>query len=291
MSIRGTFLPAAKILSFFGDAHDNSIAITHDADGHISANGGAVPISGGVPTADNTSLILASGGNGNDSISFDETNGTLPAAHLFGGNGDDSLTGGSGNDQLDGGNGNDTLNGGAGTDSLFGGNGNDTLNGGAGFDQFFGGAGDDLLIWNPGDGSDALSGGLGFDTMLFNGNDKVETFEFTSNGHGGATFTRDLGNINMGLTGVEKVTLNAGGGADTVHIFDPSGSGVTEFDINLGAGDGAADTIFLHDDDPVHVTNQGNGQLLVTEGSATIHITGFETANDQLFINGNLFHL
>jgi hypothetical protein len=139
-----------------------------------------------------------------------------------------------------------------------------------------------------------LHGGLGFDEMLFNGNDKNETFEFSADGHG-ALFTRDLGNITMDLTSVEKVTINALGGADTVHIFDPSGSGVSEIDINLGvngAGDGAADSVFLHDDTPLHVVNNGGGNLTVTGSSgAEIHITGFETANDQLFINGSLFHL
>ena len=208
-------------------------------------------------------------------------------------NGDSTLVGSTGNDTLNGGNGNDTLIGNAGNDVLSGGNGNDTLNGGAGADTMLGGRGDDLLIWNPGDGSDRLDGGSGFDTMLFNGSAGAETFNFSAKVGGGALFTRDLGNITMDLTSVEKVTLNALGGADNIHINDPSGSGVTEFDINLGVnglGDNASDTIFLNEDDKVQVVNNGHGDITILGVSgATIHITGFEAANDHLVINGDPF--
>jgi Ca2+-binding RTX toxin-like protein len=294
MSITGRFLPRAHILSLGGDGQDNHITVGRDADGHIIVNGGATQISGGSTTVDNTTLVHANGGDGNDTITLDEHNGPLPATLLEGGNGADVIVGGSGDDQLFGGNGNDTINGGAGADSLFGGNGDDRLDGDGGADHFFGGRGDDVLVWDPGDGSDVLDGGSGFDEMLFNGNEKAETFEFSANGSGGATFTRDLGTITMDLTGVEKVTVNALAGADTIHIFDPSGTGVTEIDINLGvngSGDGAADKILLHDDTPVHVTNAGDGHLIVTEDSTVIHIFGFEAANDQLIINGDVFHL
>jgi len=209
-------------------------------------------------------------------------------------NGDNTLTGGSGNDQLSGGNGNDTLNGGAGNDVLSGCNGDDTLVGGPGSDQMLGGRGDDVMIWNPSDGSDVLDGGQGFDTILFNGSAGAENFVFSAKADGGGLFTRDVGNITMDLTSVEKVTLNALGGADNVHINDPSGSGVTEFDVNLGvngAGDGASDTIFLNDDDAVRVIDNGGGDIsIVGFSGATVHITGFEAANDHLVINGNLFH-
>lgn len=210
-------------------------------------------------------------------------------------NGDNTLIGGGGNDNLFGGNGNDTLQGAAGNDVLSGGNGDDTLIGGAGADQMLGGRGNDLLVWNPGDGSDRLDGGSGFDIMLFNGAGGAETFNFSAKIGGGALFTRDIGNITMDLTSVEKVTLNALGGADNIHINDPSGSGVTEFDINLGLngqGDGASDTIFLNDDDQARVVNNGHGDITILGVSgATIHITGFEAANDHLVINGNPFQI
>ena len=208
-------------------------------------------------------------------------------------NGDNTITGGSGVDELLGGNGDDILQGGAGNDALLGGNGDDLLIGGAGVDLMSGGRGDDVMVWNPGDGNDTLNGGSGFDTMLFNGAAGAETSTFSAKDEGGALFTRDLGNIKMDLTSTEKVTLNALGGADNIHINDPSGSGVTEFDINLGVnglGDGAPDTIFLNDDDNVQVVDNGHGDITILGVSgATVHITGFEAANDHLVINGDPF--
>ena len=224
----------------------------------------------------------------NNLLSPDDASSASPAN-----NGDNTLIGGTGNDQLFGGNGDDTLQGAAGNDLLSGGNGDDTLIGGSGVDVMLGGRGNDVLVWNPGDGSDRLDGGSGFDTMLFNGRAGTETFNFSAKAGGGALFTRDIGNITMDLTSVEKVTLNALGGADNIHINDPSGSGVTEFDINLGlngVGDGASDTIFLNDDDHVQVVDNGHGDITILGLSgATVHITGFEAANDHLVINGDPF--
>jgi hypothetical protein len=89
------------------------------------------------------------------------------------------------------------------------------------------------------------------------------------------------------------VTINALAGSDTINVNDPSGSGVQEFDINLGLGglgDGAADTIRINDDDVVAVVNLGNGNLSITGVSgAEVHITGFETGSDHLVINGDIF--
>ena len=74
---------------------------------------------------------------------------------LWGGDGDDKLTGGSaddvligghGDDKLNGGDGNDVLSGGAGDDKLDGDHGDDVLIGGAGRDKLKGEKGDDLLI-------------------------------------------------------------------------------------------------------------------------------------------------
>jgi hypothetical protein len=91
------------------------------------------------------------------------------------------------------------------------------------------------------------------------------------------------------------VTVNALGGADTINVNDPSGSGVAAVLINLGvagAGDGSADTININDDDPVQVTNNGGGDLSILGVSgAVVHVTGFETGTDHLFINGDLFNI
>ncbi|MDH2292304.1 Ig-like domain-containing protein [Cobetia sp. 10Alg 146] len=77
---------------------------------------------------------------------------------LYGLEGDDTLTGGSGNDLLRGGEGNDTLTGGAGNDLLFG---------EAGDNTFDGGLGDDTIVTSTLDFS--IDGGLGEDTVQFDG--------------------------------------------------------------------------------------------------------------------------
>src|SRR5262249_50904688 len=152
------------------------------------------PIQGGPATVANTSLILLNGGAGNDSLSLDETNGTLPLAKLDGGAGNDVLVGGSAGDVLDGAGGDDTLSGGAGRDTF---------------------------VWSPGDGSDVVEGRGGLDTLTFNGSDLAEQFNISANGSR-VRLTRDLGTVAMDLTGIEEIDVNAAGGADTITVGDLS---------------------------------------------------------------------
>ena len=288
MSIIGRFLPNQHQLLLTGDDGNNDITVSRDAFGHLFVNGGAIHISPDGATVDNTDLIRVNGGDGNDVIALDQASGLLPAAQLFGGDGNDSLTGGSGNDLLSGQGGNDSLFGGAGNDTLVGGAGNDFVVGGLGADTANLGAGNDVFVWNQGDGSDKVEGGTGFDELLFNGAAGAEQFTLSSS-DGHALLTRVQGNIVMDLHGVENITLNPLAGADTINIDDPSGTGLKDIDLNLGF-DGASDTININDDDQVSVVNNGNGNLTITGLSgATIHVTGFETANDHLVINGDTF--
>src|SRR6478735_1343426 len=169
-------------LSVAGDNLDNNVAVSRNAAGQILVNGGAVAVVGGTPTVANTTQIQVFGLAGNDTIALSEVNGALPKANLFGGGGNDVLTGGSGTDQIFGQAGNDTLLGKGGADLLFGGADNDTLTGGDGDDQAFGEAGTDRLIWNPGDDTDLNEGGDGIDTVEVNGGNGAETFSATANG-------------------------------------------------------------------------------------------------------------
>ena len=288
MSITGILPSFHNRLHFTGDDGDNNITISRNADGHLFANGEAIDDA----TVINTNLIRVNGGDGSDTIALDETNGTLPAAHLLGGDGNDTLTGGSGGDLLSGGAGNDFVAGGAGNDTLIGGDGNDFVDGDQGSDFGLLGAGDDVFRWDQGDGSDRVEGGSGSDELLFNGFEVAEQFTLSASGDH-ALLTRAQGNIVMDLHEVEKVTVNAFGGADTININDPTGTGVTDIDLNLGVGglgDNAADTININDDDVLTVVDNGGGDLTILGVSgATVHITGFEVANDQLIIDGNLF--
>ena len=307
MSITGKFQSIQHRLFFTGDDAANNITVSRDPGGHLFGNGGAIHILPDTATVTNTNLVRVNGGDGNDVITLDETNGALPAAEVLGGDGNDTLTGGSSNDRLSGQDGNDSLFGGAGNDALSGGAGNDFISGGAGNDTLVGGsgndfldgdqgadigilgAGDDVFRWDQGDGSDKVEGGSGLDEMLFNGFGAAEQFTLSAEGDH-ALFTRVQGNIIMDLHDLEQITVNALGGADTITINDPSGTGITDIDINLGVGgigDGAADTIFINSGADVTVVDHGNGDLTILGLSgATVQITDFEALNDHLVIDG-----
>ena len=115
--------------------------------------------------------------NGDDASQWDGNNGTDVGliGWAFGYAGNDTLTGTAmSNDFMYGGTGNDSLSGLGGDDFLFGQDGNDTLRG-AGDDYMFGGRGNDLLI--SAGGRDYMTGGAGNDTFLVDGaNDVVREF-------------------------------------------------------------------------------------------------------------------
>src|SRR5262249_42885444 len=126
-AVTAFFVQPAGVLTILGDAGNNTIAVSRDAAGKILVNGGAGTVPGGTPTVANTAAISVFGLGGNDNISLDEANGPLPSALLFGGDGNDTLTGGSAADLLFGQAGDDLLLGKGGADLLFGGDGNDIL--------------------------------------------------------------------------------------------------------------------------------------------------------------------
>jgi Ca2+-binding RTX toxin-like protein len=265
---------SAGTLSVSGDSNNNSITISRDAAGKILVNGGAITVVGGTPTVANTVLVQAFGLDGADTLTLNEANGALPPAHLFGGAGNDVLTGGSGADQLFGQAGNDTLLGKGGKDLLFGGSENDTLTGGDGDDQAFGQGGTDRTIWNPGDDTDLNEGGDGIDTVEVNGGNGAEQFTATPNGTRvrfdrvtPAPFSIDIGTS-------EKLTLNANGGDDSftgsnglstlIALTVDGGTG----NDTLNGGDGA-DVIRGGDGNDFVDGNRGNDTALLGAGDDT----------------------
>jgi Ca2+-binding RTX toxin-like protein len=234
-AVTASFSAVSGTLSVFGDNLDNNITISRNAAGTIQVNGGAVAVVGGTPSVANTALIQVFGQGGNDTITLSETNGALPRANLFGGAGNDTLTGGSGGDMLFGQAGNDTLLGKGGFDFLFGGTENDTLTGGDADDQVFGESGDDRMVWNPGDDTDLNEGGAGSDTVEVNGGNGDEQFTVTANGTrvrfdrvNPAPFSIDIGTS-------EKLVLNANGGNDS---FSATGNLATLIAITVDGGTG-----------------------------------------------------
>jgi Ca2+-binding RTX toxin-like protein len=96
-----------------------------------------------------------------------------PREYLFGGHGDDMLTGNIFADRLYGGDGEDTIEGNASNDYIEGNDGNDVLlSGGSGKDIIFGGQGDDTL--DGGSGNDILDGGL--DNDILKGGTGLDTY-------------------------------------------------------------------------------------------------------------------
>jgi Ca2+-binding RTX toxin-like protein len=301
MAITAQFTPGAGILTEFGDNLDNNIVTSRDAAGAILVNGGAVKVLGGTSTVANTGLIQIFGQGGNDIITLNEANGALPAANLFGGAGNDVLTGGSGNDQLFGQSGNDTLLGKGGNDLLFGGAGNDTLTGGDGNDQMFGEAGDDRMIWNPGDDSDLMEGGDGTDTAEVNGGNGAESFAVTANGTRVRFDRLDPAPFSLDIGTTEKMVLNMNGGDDSfsatgnlsplIQLTVDGGTGNDTIsggngnDLLIG-GDGndfidgqqGNDTILLGDGDDIFQWDPGDGSDTV-EGGAGADLMAFNGAN------------
>ena len=311
MSIKASFSRTAGLLSVTGDNVDDAITVNRDAAGNILINGGAVTVTGGPATVANTALIQVFGQGGNDTITLDESNGALPAAQLFGGAGNDVLTGGSGNDQLFGGAGNDTLLGKGGDDLLFGGAGNDTLIGGTGSDQMFGEAGNDRMIWNPGEGSDLMEGGDGNDTAEVNGGNGAEIFTITANGSrvrfdrlSPAPFSLDIGttenlvlNANggddvitagNGLAGLIKLTLDGGAGNDTITGGDGDDMLIGGDGDDVIIGGRGSDTAQLGSGNDTFVWNPGDGSDVVEgqDGFDTLQFNG-ANVNENISISAN----
>lgn len=210
---------------------------------------------------------------GNDVVRIDYGAEVQPFTIIDTGAGNDSAFGGSGNELFRMGSGNDSVDGNRGSDTALLGNGNDTF------------------TWDPGDGSDVIEGGRSQDTMVFNGAAVAERFVAAANGRR-LRFTRDVGNIVMDTDNVERVKLNALGGADTVTVGDLRRTDVRKVDVDLGAqlntsgGDSAADAITVTGTpgkDRIRVSGSGSN-VQVSGLSAEVRLSDAEPT-DQLTIN------
>jgi Ca2+-binding RTX toxin-like protein len=115
------------------------------------------------------------GGLGDDFLYSDAGSSDIRAYSgddtIYGGPETDWILAGAGDDTIYGGDGDDHIKGSNGNDTIYGGNGNDELTGGEGVDTIFGEAGNDHLT-GDGDGwsnvfVDILDGGEGYDTVIF----------------------------------------------------------------------------------------------------------------------------
>jgi Ca2+-binding RTX toxin-like protein len=262
-------------LSVFGDNAANTIEISRNAAGTLLVNGGAVPVLGGTPTVANTALIQVFGLGENDTITLNQANGALPRANMFGGAGNDVLTGGAGGDLLFGQSGNDTLRGQGGFDLLFGGTENDTITGGDADDQAFGESGDDRMIWNPGDDTDLNEGGVGNDSVEVNGGGGAEAFTATANGTRVRFDRLDPAPFAIDIGTSENLVLNANGGNDS---FSATGNlaALIKITVDGGAGD---DTILGSNGVDLLIGGDGNDFVDGQQGNDV----AFQGAGDDTF--------
>jgi Ca2+-binding RTX toxin-like protein len=86
------------VLSVVGDATANAIVVGRTPAGVLTLAG--TPVLGGDVTVDNVILVHLDGGDGNDILTLNESNGVMPKGDLLGGNGVDKLTSRSGVDVI-----------------------------------------------------------------------------------------------------------------------------------------------------------------------------------------------
>ncbi|HEV2817968.1 MAG TPA: calcium-binding protein [Allosphingosinicella sp.] len=174
---------------------------------------------------------------------------------LLGGNANDLLRGGDGNDELIGGQGNDSLRGGDGDDWLEGGSGDDNLTLGSGVDFADGGSGDD---YGSLDRSDS--------TLSFNFDAR---FAATSTGQNLAdgTFVRNI----------ERWDIDLGSGNDTVTTWVMAGTR----DIDFGSGN---NTLIIDHRGFRTVLLAGPGSVVNIPSYLVSLTQPFETASDSIWV-------
>jgi hemolysin type calcium-binding protein len=221
--------------------------------------------------------IAVDAGNGDDVVLIDQANGAFTTTKPT---------------SIAGGNGNDTLLGGSGAETFVGGRGDDVADGNGGADTAFMGKGDDTFIWDPGDGSDRFEGGAGSDTMVFNGAAGTDVMAANANGSR-IRFTRVQGTIVMDLDDVEAIDVRALAGTDAITVGDVGGTDLRRVDVDLATSltdarsDGAADTITILGTDGVDtIRASALGDATEVSGlAATVHVLHADPELDSLVLD------
>jgi Ca2+-binding RTX toxin-like protein len=187
--------------------------------------------------ADAKDILVIDGGAGNDVISAKDLPTSKMSLRLFGGAGDDTITGTAGNDRIVG---------------------------GAGNDFAILGAGNDTFVWSSSHGADIVEGGTGIDTWIYSGTDASEGVAFFAAG----------GEVEVQfsfLDHVERVRVVAGGGADSISVNNLTGTDLQQIAIDLGGsgalGDKAQDSVDA-------VGTGGNDKIGATLSGGVVSVTG-----------------
>jgi Ca2+-binding RTX toxin-like protein len=232
-------------------------------DGMFSPDGSCDFVDGSTVDCPAGSLMIDLGA-GNDQYSSTSS----AAATVIGGDGDDTLQGGSGPDHLigeatagaattgtntmNGGGGDDNIEGANGVDMIAGGSGNDMLAGGRGNDSIDGGIGNDTLQTGGGPAggvsdSDMLAGGDGFDTVSYSPRTTPVNVSLDGAANDGVQGEND--NVEPDIESVQGGsagdTLTGGAGNETLNGNngpDTLAGGPGDDTLVGGTGDSAADT-------------------------------------------------
>ncbi len=241
---------------FVNNGTESSVRLNID----ITASGYGYVISGGagnnvIDVSDGKTLSLIPNLDGVSHVLSDsDTLGTV----LFGGAGNDTLTGSGEGDDIFGGAGSDTLHGGDGLDLLYGGGGDDVIDLGGGDDFADAGAGNDSVTGDIGD--ETVFGGSGNDYLNLGNGDNI--------GYG------DDGDDTL-IGGAGNDTLTGGGGNDQITL----GNGV-----NVGSGGLGNDTIY--GGSGIDTIGGGDGNDLIFMGLGDDSVTG-GAGNDILKVGYN----
>jgi Ca2+-binding RTX toxin-like protein len=239
--------------------------------GTVSITGPSAAVT--IRNADKDDILELNGLGRNDTINASKLPAGVIQLSLNGDAGNDTITGSAGNDELDGGDGNDVV---------AGGRGNDTVDLGAG---------NDLFAWRA-DGVDTVNGGDGIDTLLIAGSRGGDDFFIFPNGALLTPFVSLNGqsNVSMIADEIERISVRALAGADTILIQNLTGTDVSAIDVDLAATasgtrpDADADLVSVSTptSDVVRVTSSG-GRIIVTTPPVTVTIA-HAGVNDQLAI-------
>ena len=126
-------------------------------------------------------------------------------------------------------------------DVLEGDAGDNVLRGLAGDDEVLGREGADVFVWNRGDGSDDVRGGEGYDKQKVIGHESDEDCSVLAEGDS----VRVIWNSEEATgsaRGVENLTLQTGGGNDTVTVNPVASTGLQKVRVELGTGNDVLST-------------------------------------------------
>src|SRR5437879_1898440 len=230
---RETLFKGVKKIVAFGGAGDDHIYVKEGVTSDVELHGGD---GNDVFVYEGSGRATMFGDAGDDYL---QTGVTSTVAFLYGGADDDFiLHTGSGRAEIDGGPGRDRLFGGPANDLIHGGDGSDEIDGGGGVDEIYGDGGDDFIHWDYQDlALGTVNGGAGNDMLqivVLPGAD-----ELAVNSLGGNRFqvveTKNGATVgSITGTSIEKLSLDARGGADRITLGYMAGSGLNFIELSAG---------------------------------------------------------